>query len=351
LHKKGQSLMAPLTKRERVLAALRGAEVDHVPVSAWGHDFLREWTAEGLAEATLEAYRRYDWDFIKVNPRASYYAEDWGCRYQPSGRADAPPQTLAVAVKSAADLRRLRHLDPSRGAYGEQLAALRLIRDGLARAGGASASGGGEASFIQTVFSPLAVASRLAGSHEPIRRYMEDAPQDLESGLAVIAETLAGYARACLDAGADGIFFASVEWGSRNYIAAEEYDRFGRPFDLRVLEAVQGASFSLLHVCRNNNMLTDLLDYPVHAFHWATTGSDNPSLAEILARTDKAVMGGVSHDSTILGSRPEDVAAEARAAIEATGGRRFLLAPGCSIAPTTPEANLRAMIAAARGAP
>jgi uroporphyrinogen decarboxylase len=98
-------------------------------------------------------------------------------------------------------------------------------------------------------------------------------------------------------------------------------------------------------------MLTDLLDYPVHAFHWATSGADNPSLTDILARTDKAVMGGVSHDSTILSSRPEDVAAEARAAIEATLGRRFLLAPGCSIAPTTPEANLRAMIGAAKGSP
>ena len=343
--------MPPLTKRERVLAALRGGDVDRVPVSAWGHDFLREWTAEGLAQATLEAYRRYDWDFIKVNPRATYYAEDWGCRFQPSGRADAPPQLLAAAVNSPADLRSLRPLDPSLGAYGEQLAALRLIRDGLARAGGASASGGGEAPFIQTVFSPLAVASRLAGSHEPIRQYMEEAPQGLEAALTTIAETLAAYAGACLEAGADGIFFASVEWGSRNYITAEQYNRFGRSFDLRVLEAVQGASFNLLHVCRNNNMLTDLLDYPVHAFHWATSGIGNPSLADILGRTERAVMGGVSHDSTILSGRPEDVAAEARAAIEVTGGRRFLLVPGCSIAPQTPEANLRAMIAAARGSP
>ena len=333
--------MATLTKRERVLAALRGEEVDRVPVSAWGHDYLREWTADGLAEATREAYRRYDWDFIKVNPRASYYAEDWGCRYQASGHADAPPRTLAVAVKEAADLRRLRPLDPSLGAYGEQLAALRLIRDGLS----------GEAPFIQTVFSPLAVASRLAGSHEPIRQYMVEEPQALEAALGVITETLAAYARACLEAGVDGVFFAAVEWGSRDHISVEQYNRFGRPFDLRVLQAVQRASFNLLHVCRNHNMLTDLLDYPVHAFHWATNGVDNPSLVDILGRTEKAVMGGVSHDSTILSGRPENVAAEARAAIEATGGRRFLLAPGCSIAPTTPEANLRAMIAAARGSP
>ena len=327
-----------MNKRERVMAALAGQPVDRVPVSFWGHDFLREWSAQGLADAMLESFRRYDWDYMKVNPRATYYAEAWGCRYQPSGDAARGPETVDTVLKSAADLEKIKPVDVGQGPFAEQLEALRLIGRGL----------GGEAPFIQTVFSPLAVTSRLAGSHEPIRQYMEEAPQDLEAALAVISETLAAYARACLEAGADGIFFASVEWGSRNYISAEQYSRFGRPFDLRVLEAVRGASFNLLHVCRNNNMLTDLLDYPVHAFHWATTGAGNPSLTDILGRTDKAVMGGVTHDSTILSSRPEDVAAEARSAIEATLGRRFLLAPGCSIAPTTPEANLRAMIAAAR---
>jgi hypothetical protein len=93
-----------MTKIERVQAALAGSEVDRVPVSAWGHDYLREWTAEGLAEATLEAYRRFDWDFVKVNPRATYFAEDWGARFQPSGRDDHPPALIEAGVKTAADL-------------------------------------------------------------------------------------------------------------------------------------------------------------------------------------------------------------------------------------------------------
>ena len=36
------------------------------------------------------------------------------------------------------------------------------------------------------------------------------------------------------------------------------------------------------------------------------------------------------------------------AAIGEMGGRRFLLAPGCSVDPKTPEANLRALVEAAR---
>jgi len=59
-------------------------------------------------------------------------------------------------------------------------------------------------------------------------------------------------------------------------------------------------------------------------------------------------MSGVSHQSTISGGSPADVAAEARRAIEETQGRRFLLAPDCSIDPQTPEANLRALVETAR---
>jgi len=72
-----------MTKNERVAAALKGDHVDAVPVSAWWHDFEREWSASDLAEATLEAYRKYDWDFIKVNPRASYFGEAFGAKYAP----------------------------------------------------------------------------------------------------------------------------------------------------------------------------------------------------------------------------------------------------------------------------
>jgi uroporphyrinogen-III decarboxylase len=43
------------------------------------------------------------------------------------------------------------------------------------------------------------------------------------------------------------------------------------------------------------------------------------------------------------------VAEEVRQAIAQTDGRRVLVAPGCSIPPRTPKANLEAAAAAARG--
>src|SRR3972149_1859894 len=100
-------MASAMSKPERVFAALRGDDVDRVPASAWWHDFAREWTAEGLAEATLEAYRHYDWDFIKVNPRATYYGEAWGARYQQSGQPQQQPKLIEPGVTSAEELRRI----------------------------------------------------------------------------------------------------------------------------------------------------------------------------------------------------------------------------------------------------
>lgn len=320
-----------MNKRQRVMAALAGQPVDRVPVGFWGHDFLREWSAQGLADAMLEGFRRYDWDYMKVNPRATCYAEAWGCRYKPSGDAARGPETVDFVLKSAADLEKIQPVDVGRGPFAEQLEALQLIGRGI----------GGEAPFIQTVFSPLSVIGRIAnGDLEAVRGYMRDAPQALHGALGAVADTLAAYGRSCLDAGASGIFFATVEWGTYDNATAEQYVEFGRPYDLRVLEAVQGAEMNVLHVCRPHNMFDLLADYPVHAVNWAVGETGNPSLKQGLERTRHAVMGGVSV-STVAQGAPDSVAAEVRQALSETAGRRFLLAPSCSIPPETPEANLR----------
>jgi uroporphyrinogen decarboxylase len=160
-----------------------------------------------------------------------------------------------------------------------------------------------------------------------------------------VAETLAAYAKACLDAGASGVFFATVEWATHDNATAEQYQEFARPYDLQVLAAIADADLNVLHVCRKNNMLDSLLDYPVHVFNWASRQPGNPSLKDVLKKTEKAVMGGVAVETMREGT-PEKVTEEVKEARAQTKGRRFLLAAGCSIPPQTPEANLRAALEA-----
>lgn len=325
-----------MTKWQRVRAALAGEQVDRPPASFWGHDYVREWTSQDLADATLERLRRYDWDFIKVNPRATYYAEAWGNQYRPSGLPGSGPVNADYVLKAAADLASLKVLKVKAGPFGEQVEALRLIGGALE----------GEVPFLQTVFSPLAVIGRLAnGDLAAVRRHMREDNKALHAALTAVAKTLAAYTTACLKAGAAGIFFATVDWATYDVATAEQYQEFGRPYDLQVLAAASAADFNVLHVCRKNNMLEALLDYPVHAFNWASRDTGNAGLGAILKKTDRAVMGGVAVETAADGT-PEGVAAEVAEALAETKGRRFLLSAGCSIPPNTPEANVRAAFGA-----
>jgi len=329
-----------MNKLERVRAALRGEEVDRVPISFWGHSYFKEWTAEGLAEAMLENYHAGDWDFMKVNPRASYHVEDWGARFErPSDPEHSPPYT-SVPVRYPEDWRRLRALEPDRGVLGEHLKALRLIRDGLK----------GEAYFIMTIFSPLSIAKYLAGNQPgPVRESMARYRAALEAALDLISRVFAEYAQACLEAGAGGIFFATTGWASRGELGEDDYRRFGIPYDLRVVEAAAGkAPFNVLHNCGDNIYFDLAAEYPVEAVSWAATLPGNPSLEEGKRRTPKAVIGGLSEKTALVDGSPEEVAAEVTRALEQTGGRRLLLGPGCSISPRTPKANLEAAAAAVR---
>lgn len=328
--------MAEMTKPERVRAALAGEPVDRVPASLWRHDFLREWSPEELVATTLEAYRADDWDFIKLNPRATYFAEAWGNTYdRPSEQRQ--PRPIAATVHDATALASIVPLDPREGVFREHLRALWML----------VAEVGDEVDVVQTIFSPLSVVAMLCGSDATFREFAASDGHAARAALGAAAKTLAAYARACIDAGANGIFFAPLSWASHDTCDEDFYREFGRPFDLAVLDAVQDAPFNILHVCRNHNMVDVLLDYPVAAFNWADRGEGNPSLGAVKARTPKAVMGGI--DQTRLHTMsPDEVRAQALDALSVRRG--LLLTAGCAIRPGTPAANRAAVAAAARGA-
>ena len=134
-------------------------------------------------------------------------------------------------------------------------------------------------------------------------------------------------------------------------MSEDEYRQWGRDYDLRVLDAVKDrAPFNVLHNCGAGIYFDLLAGYPVHAISWAATLPGNPALAEGLTRTEKAVMGGISEKTTLPDGTPEEVATEVRQALAETKGVRLLLAPGCSIPPRTPPANLAAAAQAAHNA-
>ncbi len=332
--------METMTKKERIDAALKGEKVDRVPISFWRHFYLQERDPGLLADALLAFQREFEWDFVKVNTRASYHVEDWGNRYSYTDDAHTPPTLVTHVVQSPADWEKIRVLDVWRTeALKQQLVLLELMKEGLQEE---------NVYFLQTIFSPLSIAHRLAGhSEQRLTDAMEKEPKRLEAALEAITETFENYAAACLDSGASGVFYAVTKLASRDVVTEEQYARFGTPYDLRVLAAVQGrAGFNLLHLCGDNVFFDRLMGYPVDALSWDATLPGNPGLREGRDKSGKMVVGGISEKVTLASGTPEQVAAEVAKGIEETEGRGYVIAPGCTYPTTTRREMLEAALKA-----
>ena len=326
-----------MTKNERLLAALAGEPVDRPPVSIWRHFYPDEVTRDGLAAAMLDFQKEFDWDFMKVNPRAVYHVEDWGNTYEFSTETDKNHVLKSHRIQSPEDWKDLSELPSDQGVLGQHLDCLRQIGEGL----------GGEVPFIMTVFNPISIAGHLAGGAESLMKHIESDPEALHRGLEVITATFIRYARACIDAGVTGFFFPTTSYATSDLMTFEQYNEFGRSYDLQFLESVQDAGFLLLHVCGSNCFLTELLDYPAHAVNWSTEDPTTPSMKDIAAQTEMALIGGVNQGEAVTSSSAGQALEQARAAREAVPGNRFILGAGCTVPHSVNNDTLHALRKAA----
>jgi uroporphyrinogen decarboxylase len=324
-----------MNKKERVEAALRGEIVDRVPASLWGHDYAREWSPQDLAEAMVEDFTRYDWDYLKVTPRSSLLAEGWNTKYRPSSDPLKPPVFEGTAIHSTNDWKRLRALEPEQKALGEHLHALELINHSV----------GFEAYIAQTIFCPLGVAKYLVGDKAtPIQLSIREDRNAMHRALRIITETLINFSIACLEYGASGIFYTTNGWASEGMLTPDQYREFGEQYDLEFFDAIKSRSkLTILHNCGSSIYFDQLASYPVHAINWAATQPGNPNLHEGKLRSGKAVMGGISEQATLLHGSPGQVQDEVGQALELTDKTSLLLAPGCAISPATPVRNREAI--------
>jgi uroporphyrinogen decarboxylase len=321
--------MDTMNKRQRLEATFRSEAADRPPVALWRHWPGDDERAEDLATAHLSFQQQYDMDFIKVTPSSGYCVEDWGVETVYVGNTEGTRECRRRAVSEPADWERLAVLDPEEGALGRQIRCLELIARAV----------GDRVPFIETVFNPLSIAKYLAGE-ERMLIHLRRHPEALRRGLEAITETMVGFVRQVMRKGAAGIFLA-VQHAQFGLLSADEYREFGRPYDLRVLEAANTGWLNLLHLHGTEVMFDQLADYPVQVVNWHDRETP-PSLSEALARFPRAVCGGLRQWETMVRGTPEGVYAEAADALRQTGSRRFILGTGCVTPIVAPTSNIRA---------
>lgn len=321
--------MAEMSKRERLEATIRGEKADRTPVALWRHFPGDDQDPGELAASTVAFQREYDFDFIKVTPASSFCIRDWGVEDRWLGNQEGTREYFHHPIRSPQDWYALKPLNPEQGELGAQLRCLEQIGQAV----------GAEVPFIQTIFNGLSQAKNLVGKGK-LLAHLRHEPEAVRAGLETITETTVRFIQQARRRGIAGIFLA-VQHPSFELLAETEYEEFGVPFDLRLLQAADGLWLNVLHLHGSEVMFDLLADYPVRVVNWHDRETP-PTLREGQARVAGAVLGGLRQWETMLRGSPGDVQREAQDAIEQTGGRRFILGTGCVTPITAPWANLRA---------
>ena len=302
-----------MTKKERLLAALKGEPVDRPPISFWRHFSGPQAHGALCVEKHIEFYRKTDLDFIKV-------------------MHDGLTAPCSLDVHSLSDLKAYRPL-------GRKNAYITAFTERASRIVDAI---GDEVYVYANVFSPLTLLRRIGD--EKLRYYVYEDEKTVTYALDVLAEELSLLCSLLVkECGCLGVF-AAFQGNEVSRYTEEQFYRIVYPYDKKMLEAANEASpYNILHFCAWDeipNRLGIWNTYPGCAVNWAVH-IENLSLARGRQMFDgRTVMGGFDNRRGKLlysGSKravQEETQRLVRSYTEETGSNRgLILGADCSFLP------------------
>lgn len=303
-----------MNKIQRVRAALSGEMPDRVPASFWFHFPKEKARGKESVKAHLEYYRQADLDFIKIMNEHPYRVE--------------------TTIKNPADWRKIKPAPLSSDFYQAQLDEIKMITDELA----------GECLTTTTIFNPFSSGNHA--SDKLVTEHLKADPDSVKIGLGTIAESLAEFSAACLDAGADGIYF-SAQGGEADRFEESQFLEIIKPHDLTVLEAVKDkGELNITHICKDNIRLHLYSNYPGDVINWAATAQNNIPLSDGKKLFNRTILGGLDNRGIIVDGSLEEIRQSVHDIITDFGPKGLIIGADCTLPTEIDIANIRAAVEA-----
>lgn len=300
-----------MNKRERVLAAVSGKIPDKVPSGFWLH-FPRGYeSGENAVHIHLDFFEKSNTDLFKVmnenslpnNPELNT-AADWG-------KLMSIPHDAPFIVR--------------------QLELVRRICQEVK----------GEAVVLATIHGLVASAFHYLGGGElydndklALTRHLREDPEAFRHGMEVITEYLDYLCGACIEAGADGLYFASLG-GEIAMMSDMEFETFFKPYEVALLKKYDKKvpCFNVLHMCKDHLNLSRYLGYPAQVINWGVY-EGNLSLSEgrALFGPEYALLGGLDDRAGVLvDGTGADIEQAVHHVLDEVGTKSFLLGADCTL--------------------
>ncbi|MBS4020955.1 MAG: uroporphyrinogen decarboxylase [Dethiobacter sp.] len=309
---------------ERIEAILNGKDIDRPCISLWKHFPITDRMPLKFIERTISFQDTYEWDFIKLCYNGLFSIEDWGSVIKWPETENDVGVVADFHIKDELGWESLNHLSVNEGALAREIGITREVVKRFK----------GKVPVVGTVFSPLTTAIKMSG--DVMFDHIKGDSQGLNRALQVITETTIEFVKELLQTEIDGIFFAT-QLGTTDRLTVDEYNTFGRRFDLPILEAVQGKTwFNILHLHGEEPMFDELKDYPVQAINWHDR-KVSVDLAVGRKKTDKILVGGIDEFGVLANGSEKDLEEHVREAVKQAGDNKLILGPGCVVPLHIPE--------------
>ena len=314
------------SKRELVFKAIRGEEVERVPVGFWFHFVTLEEKGQGLNnprifQKSLEGHRKY---VERIHPDFVKMMSDGFFIY--------PSNVYSPLVSSIQELASIESIGENHPWIQQQVEVVQAIRATFTE----------DIASFYNIFSPISYLKRWfrteasRGDKEVANLLLEN-PELFREILDVIAEDIAILTKAIIQyGGADGIYLSTQEIQDER-ITPELYQTYIEPSNIKVLEAAkQAGGINILHICGfqgASNDVTIFKDYPAQVFNWAThhEAVSLPQGQELFH--GKAVLGGFENgkQSLLYGGTKIELQEETKRLLAEAGTRGVLLGADCTV--------------------
>lgn len=303
-----------LTRHQRFLAAVRCEPVDRVPVAAWMHLASEHLPPAQVAQLHLAYWQAYDWDVLKV-------MADYRLPIPASARVDA-----AACLLDWVPL--IEHAET----FAQQLACVTQL----------VAAVGDVVPILDSGYDPYTTLLRLLGQDQAAHLWAH--PEATQAVLQTLTQRICGHLQDLKRCGVTGYFHASygaIPLGQPRGISDAVFERFVRPYDLQILAAGEGL-IRILHVHGAGLKLERFQDYPFEVLHCADQTPGNPTLQALRQHTTQCLMGGVDerHFTTFS---VDGLRRQVEASMRSAGRLGLIIAPGCTVAPSSAGRLLRTL--------